>query len=314
MENNITDNKENIMNSNASIKQTVTCKKCGKLHTIECYPIINFQSVNKEFIDKVFSLELFKVKCDCGAETIVQYDTVIIDMYKKYIIYLFMNGKDEDFYKNIQPALDQMFTKNEEYKKAYESLKHTRLVNSINDMLEKLLIFDYDLDDKVIEIVKFSLFNNEKFKNDNIALLYFDKLDNTNLIFTAISSDKNVVPKSIGIDIAYYNKILDETKLNDYKEIPFMKIDYNFVNDLATNYTVSSDFKEYTVNIRDDVKFTDGNKLTAKDVAFSYNKAKELGEGADLTSMKEAKAEGDNKVVFTLNKSDSTFINKLTNK
>ena len=88
--------------------------------------------------------------------------------------------------------------------------------------------------------------------------------------------------------------------------------DNNFVNDLAKNYEISSDYKEYTVEIRDDVKFTDGAKLTAEDVAFSYNKAKELGEGADLTSMDEAKAEGDTKVVFTLNKSDSTFINKLT--
>ena len=87
--------------------------------------------------------------------------------------------------------------------------------------------------------------------------------------------------------------------------------DNNFVNDLATDYDISSDFKTYTVTIRDDVNFTDGNKLTAKDVAFSYNKAKELGEGADLSSMNEAKADG-NKVVFTLNKSDSTFINKLT--
>ena len=87
--------------------------------------------------------------------------------------------------------------------------------------------------------------------------------------------------------------------------------DNNFVNDLAKDYTISDDLKTYTVTIRDDVKFTDGSKLTAKDVAFSYNKAKELGEGADLSSMKEAKADG-NKVVFTLNKSDSTFINKLT--
>ena len=87
--------------------------------------------------------------------------------------------------------------------------------------------------------------------------------------------------------------------------------DNNFVNDLATDYDISSDFKTYTVTIRDDVNFTDGNKLTAKDVAFSYNKAKELGEGAALSSMNEAKADG-NKVVFTLNKSDSTFINKLT--
>ena len=85
-----------------------------------------------------------------------------------------------------------------------------------------------------------------------------------------------------------------------------------FVNDLATNYTISDDYKTYTVNIRNDVKFTDNTTLTAKDVAFSYNKAKELGEGADLSSMIDAKAEGDNTVVFTLNKSDSTFINKLT--
>ena len=87
--------------------------------------------------------------------------------------------------------------------------------------------------------------------------------------------------------------------------------DNNFVNDLATDYEISSDLKTYTVTIRDDVKFTDGSQLTAKDVAFSYNKAKELGEGADLSSMEEAKADGD-KVVFTLNKADSTFINKLT--
>ena len=84
-----------------------------------------------------------------------------------------------------------------------------------------------------------------------------------------------------------------------------------FVNDLATNYTISDDYKTYTVEIRDDVKFTDGNPLTAEDVAFSYNTAKEFGEGADLSSMNNATADG-NKVVFTLNKSDSTFINKLT--
>ena len=88
--------------------------------------------------------------------------------------------------------------------------------------------------------------------------------------------------------------------------------DNNFVNDLATDYNISSDFKKYTVNIRDDVNFTDGSHLTAGDVAFSYNKAKELGEGADLSSLKEAKADGDTKIVFTLEKPDSTFINKLT--
>ena len=76
---------------------------------------------------------------------------------------------------------------------------------------------------------------------------------------------------------------------------------------ITDNYWIREIGSNLTYN---DVKFSDNSSLTAKDVAFSYNKAKELGEGADLSSMVEAKADG-NKVVFTLNKSDSTFINKL---
>ena len=84
------------------------------------------------------------------------------------------------------------------------------------------------------------------------------------------------------------------------------------VGDLAVNCTVSDDYRVYTVQIRDDVNFTDGNHLTASDVAFSYNTAKKLGEGADLSSMINATAVNDTTVVFYLNKSDSTFMNKLT--
>ena len=46
-----------------------------------------------------------------------------------------------------------------------------------------------------------------------------------------------------------------------------LKIGY----DLATDMEVSQDGLTWTVNIRDDVKFTDGEKLTARDVAFTYN-------------------------------------------
>ena len=88
--------------------------------------------------------------------------------------------------------------------------------------------------------------------------------------------------------------------------------DANIINDLATDYEISDDYTTYTVNIRDDVKFTDGSKLTAKDVAFSYNTAKEFGEATDLSNMKEAKAVNDTQVVFTLEKPDSAFVHKLT--
>ena len=44
-----------------------------------------------------------------------------------------------------------------------------------------------------------------------------------------------------------------------------LKIGY----DLATSMEVSQDGLTWTVNIRDDVNFTDGEKLTARDVAFT---------------------------------------------
>ena len=44
--------------------------------------------------------------------------------------------------------------------------------------------------------------------------------------------------------------------------------------DLATEYSVEEDGLTWTVKIRDDVKFTDGEPLTASDVAFTYNNCK----------------------------------------
>ena len=50
-------------------------------------------------------------------------------------------------------------------------------------------------------------------------------------------------------------------------------VDMEFENDLATDYSVSEDGMTWTFHIRDDVKFTDGEPLTASDVAFTFNTA-----------------------------------------
>ncbi len=47
------------------------------------------------------------------------------------------------------------------------------------------------------------------------------------------------------------------------------ELDFN--NDLATSYEASEDGMTWTFTVRDDVKFSDGEPLTAKDVAFTIN-------------------------------------------
>lgn len=72
-------------------------------------------------------------------------------------------------------------------------------------------------------------------------------------------------------------------------------------NDLATEYSCSEDGLTWTVKIRDDVKFTDGEALTAADVAFTYNNCRELSTVNDFTMFKEAVAVDDTTVEFHMN-------------
>ena len=72
--------------------------------------------------------------------------------------------------------------------------------------------------------------------------------------------------------------------------------------DLATDMQVSEDGMIWTVTIRDDVKFTDGESLTASDVAFTYNTVKATSSVNDFTMLREAVAVDDTTVEFHMEK------------
>ena len=58
--------------------------------------------------------------------------------------------------------------------------------------------------------------------------------------------------------------------------------------DLATDVETSEDGMTWTVTIRDDAKFTDGEALTAEDVAFTYNTLKKTSSVNDFSMLKQA--------------------------
>ena len=91
-------------------------------------------------------------------------------------------------------------------------------------------------------------------------------------------------------------------------------------NDLAERYEVSDDSKEYTVFLRKDVLWHDGEKLTADDVIFTIDVAKDITFGAagvsnDLRlAWHDIKVEkiDDFTVKFTLPEANSDFLHSLT--
>lgn len=87
--------------------------------------------------------------------------------------------------------------------------------------------------------------------------------------------------------------------------------DLSFENDLATGYSLSADGLTWTFIIREDAYFTDGEKVTASDVAFTLETAKAARGSVDLTYMESADAQDERTVVVTLSRPTSIFLNTV---
>ncbi|SMO33194.1 peptide/nickel transport system substrate-binding protein [Saccharicrinis carchari] len=88
--------------------------------------------------------------------------------------------------------------------------------------------------------------------------------------------------------------------------------DFNIENDAAIEYEISDDGLKWTVKLRDNIQFSDGKPLTAKDVVFTFTTAKQSASVVDLTNLREVEQLDDFTVRFTLKKRNSTFIHHLT--
>lgn len=123
---------------------------------------------------------------------------------------------------------------------------------------------------------------------------------------------------SVVIAIGSEPETLDPTKGWGHGNSPIVQStlvkytsELNFENDLAVDYKLSDDGLTWTFTIRDDAYFTDGEKVTADDVAFTLETAKASNGSFDLTYMESAIAQDETTVVITLSRPTSIFLNTL---
>ena len=135
---------------------------------------------------------------------------------------------------------------------------------------------------------------------------------------SAAGAETTVVKDSVVIAIGSEPETLDPTKGWGHGNYPIIQstlVKYNaelrFENDLATSYELSEDGLVWTFTIRDDAYFTDGEKVTASDVAFTLETAKAAQGSVDLTYMESAVAQDDTTVVVKLSKPTSIFLNTV---
>ncbi len=81
--------------------------------------------------------------------------------------------------------------------------------------------------------------------------------------------------------------------------------------DLATKWELSQDAKTWTITLRDDVKFSDGQPLTADDVVFTYEQGQKAAGTVDMGEFESIKAINPTTVEIKLKKPHITFVNTL---
>ena len=156
------------------------CPSCSKKNRIK---IKNVYS-NEEITD-IIDRSIFKVKCTkCDKETTLDYPfTYICD---DYIIYY-----------NMEDTIEDNKTK--------------RICKTYDDVKEKLLIFNDNLNDIVIEYIK--LFIESELKKEKVFTeVRYDSLINNELRFYVINKKEYA-----NISIDFYNDLLSKGKLKEVK-------------------------------------------------------------------------------------------------
>lgn len=204
-------------------KIKIECPSCKTTSDFEVYENINTK-IYPDLKDQIKSGDLFLFTCPkCQTETIVDYGLIYQDPEEKILIQ-YCKNEDE---KNAALGL---FNKEnmDDIDKAQEIIGildsyDKRLVESLEDLIEKIKIFDRGLDDRLVELIK--IFALDFFSKDQphqlLKNIFYTDEDGKDLIifeteddFFALDMDENLYNflkaklRDLNLDEAY---VVDHT-------------------------------------------------------------------------------------------------------
>lgn len=170
-----------------SIKEDIKCPNCKKKNRVKI-----IEECNKEHIESIIDRSFFSVKCkDCN-ETIT-IDHPITIKTDKYLIY-------------YTPTSDKTI-------KDKTKIDVKRVCDTYDDLKEKLLILEDDLNDVLIEFIKsfYKMKIDDEVRKDLKEIRYNCKLEDQ-LVFSLVGTNK-----SIGCPLFFYNDLLKNSRIKKIK-------------------------------------------------------------------------------------------------
>ena len=201
-------------------KREIVCPNCSKSQKLNMYTGVN-NIQDPLFKRRILGEDFFDFRCkNCGYMAQMLYPTIFVDSKKAFVVALLPLLKQEEF--NIPSKIDN-FTK--------------RKVKTLPELKEKIMIFDSDLNDVAIEMVKnnfMGIFTN-KYNTLNMQI-YFSHIDLKDNIVFAIFLNGDELPVYENVQIMVYKQSLEVLKSISYEdETEFLRIDRETVKRITSN-------------------------------------------------------------------------------
>ena len=191
------------------------CPKCKREFKLEKRVIIS-QIRHPYEVEGILEGWYFDFTCPhCETQFTIDFPMIYYDELSKCII--LSTGKDQEVFKHFVETFEEDDTTvNDAFKNRYTGCKAFRLVQSNEELIEKMRIKNDQLDDRVIEYIKYDITNEmKKHFSLDVEFLYKSK-SNDELLYEA-DTDKGLIVSHVALTA--YKKAADLMKIEFVNEI-----------------------------------------------------------------------------------------------
>lgn len=208
-------------------KQSIKCPKCGQLHEMNVWNSITV-SDSPDLKRDLLAGKINILRCDICGQTALLPDPLLYHDEEKKLLISFVPCSDKEKEKELFSNLKNNFQKNDEIKK-YENY-NLRFVSDFNSFLEKILVFEAGLHDKVTELIKLLILSQEPEKAE-VRTAVFGKKEKDELEFLVRDSSDGMCYTS-RVPLSTYETLYSEIKKSGvkYKSFNFEEVDTDYAS------------------------------------------------------------------------------------
>ena len=198
---------------------TIKCPKCGNEIETVSVSSVNISAESQDERKEVLGKKLNICVCEkCNAHIEVGTPMLYHDAQNAFMVY-YVPSMTIDVVKN------ELNNIKESLQKTTESLgyNYLRIVNSYDSLIEKIIIAEAGLDDRVVELVKIILYG--QMQGKKINAVYYDSTKEDKMVFLVLEEGN---PHLVAIKADSY-KVIEEKVADEFKDsTDWLIVDSNY--------------------------------------------------------------------------------------